>query len=323
MKRIGLLGCGVVGQHLGVRILHAGFELRVHDRHREKADKLLARGATWTTSPAALGSDCDVVVSALPGAEDVLSALLSPDGVWSSAPPGTLHVDTSTIGVACARTLAAEATKLRIRYLDAPLSAAAAIDSGPSLTLFVAGNADHYDLAKSLLQAMAENVHFFGGPPGNGQVVKLVNNLASHCMTIVLADALAMGLKAGLSIDLLRAALHDGIAQCRLLDELLPATAFRGDWRPGLRLDLAIKDLALAQELASAMAVELHLVPEVRSIYEEAQRKGWGDLSSHAVLRLQEEAAAVSFRSSIFERLRPPDDVARDGDDQPPTDKPR
>lgn len=303
MKRVGLIGCGVVGSALGARLLRAGFDVSVHDRHPDRVEALVVRGAVRAASCAALASGCDAVVTALPRAENVLEALLGPEGAWSSAPAGALHIDTSTIGVACARTLAAAAKQRRIRYLDAPISAAEVQDSGTTLTLFVGGNADHYHLARTLLAAMADHVHFFAGPPGTGQIVKLVNNLTSHCMTIVLADALAMGVKAGLPIELLRAALHDGTAQCRLLDELLPVSAFRGDWRPGLRLDLALKDLALAEELARETAVEQHLLGATRAVYEEAERHGWGDLSSHAVLRLQEAAAGISFRSTVFERL--------------------
>ena len=302
-NRVGLIGCGVVGNRLGARLLEAGFEVRIHDRHRERSDALCARGAIWSASAESLGSECGTIVSALPRAEDVEEALLSPSGVWSSLARGTTHVDTSTIGVACARRLALEARRRKIRYLDAPLSVAEVADTGPTLTLFVSGNADHFDLARRLLSALAEHVHFLGGPPGLGQVAKLVNNLVSHCMTIVLADSLAMGLKAGLSIELLRAAMHDGTAQCRLMDELLPVGAFRGDWRPGLRMSLALKDLDLARELSRETAVDQPLLEMVRSRYEEAIDRGWGELSSQAVLRLLEEQASVSFTSSIFERL--------------------
>lgn len=303
MKRIGLIGCGVVGQTLGARLLHASFELSVYDRHPERVAPLIERGAVAAESLLALAAGRDALVTALPRAEDVREALLAPGGAWTAAESGLLHVDTSTIGVACARVLAAEAGKRRIRYLDAPLSAAGTEDSQPRLALFVGGNADHYALALPLLRSLADRIHFFGGPPGKGQVAKLVNNLTSHGLTVLLGEALAMGLKAGLPIELLRASLHDGTAQCRVLDELLPASAFGGDWRPGLRLDLALKDLSLAQELSEETGVEQHLIAQLRSIYERARERGFGQLSSHAVLRLVEEAANVSFRSSIFERL--------------------
>jgi 3-hydroxyisobutyrate dehydrogenase-like beta-hydroxyacid dehydrogenase len=305
MRRVGLIGCGIVGGELGMRLLRSGFEVHVHDKHRDKADALLAAGAVWMDRLADLGRHSDVLVSSLPRPEDVQEALLGPDGAWAAAPPKTLHVDTSTIGVACARTLAAEAARRRIRYLDAPLSAAEARDEGPALTLFVGGHADYFDLARPLLHTLAEHVHFVGGSPGYGQVVKLVNNLASQAMTVALADALAIGVKAGVPIELLRAALHDGTAQCRLLDELLTVSILRRDWRPGLRLDLALKDLALAQELSRQTGAEAWLLDEVRAVHERALERGWGEASEHVVFRLKEEAAGVSFRSPIFEQVRP------------------
>ena len=309
MKRVGLIGCGVVGSELGMRRLRSGFELRVHEKHREKAEALLAAGAVWADRPTELGEHSEVLVSSLPGPGDVLEALLGPDGAWSAALPKTLHVDTSTIGVACARMLAGEATRRRIRYLDSPLSAAEAREEGPALTLFVGGHADYFDLARPLLHTMAEHVHFVGGSPGFGQVVKLVNNLASQAMTVALADALAIGVKAGVPIELLRAALHDGTAQCRLLDELLTVSVLRGDWRPGLRLDLALKDLALVSELSRETGAEAWLLARVREVHERALERGWGDASEHVVFQLKEESAGVSFRSPVFEQVRPSKDA--------------
>lgn len=300
MTRVGLIGCGVVGQRLGAKLLRAGFELQVYDKHPERTADLVALGAAEASAPAALGASCDAVVSALPDADSVFAALAGPDGVWSDARRSLIHVDTSTIGPACARRLASEASVRRVRYLDAPLSAGPVGETGPTLTLFVSGNADHFDIARPLLDAIAEQVHFVGGPPGMGQVVKLVNNVTSHALTVVLGDALALGVAAGVPVEMLRAALHDGTAQCRLLDELLPASAMRGDWRPGLRLDLALKDLALAAELAGERGVEGTLIPEIRAAYERARGRGWGSLGSHAVLRLVEERAGVSFRSPFF-----------------------
>jgi len=304
LKRVGLIGCGVVGVRLGGRLLRAGFELRIHDRHREKGEPLFALGADWADSPAELARGREALVSALPHAADLEDALVGNRGAWSATAPGTVHVDTSTIGVSAARTLAAEARRRRLRYLDAPLSAAEASLAGPQLALFVAGNADHFDLAAPLLRTLAEHVHYVGGPPGTGQAVKLVNNLVSHCLTVILGDALALGLKSGVPIELLRSALHDGTAQSRLLDELLPASAFRGDWRPGLRLELALKDLALAEELAEETGIPQSLLREVQARFEEARARGWGAHSSHAVLRLVEESAGVSYVSPIFQRAQ-------------------
>lgn len=302
--RVGLLGCGIVGQALGSRLLAAGCALHVHDRHRAKAEALVQRGAVWCAAPDTLAEGCEAIVSSLPRPEDVLKALLGNGGAWSSAPPRTVHVDTSTIGMEAARALAAEARVRRLLYVDAPLSAAEPHPSGQRLTLFASGNADHFDAARPLLQVIADHVHYLGGPAGKGQAVKLVNNLVAGGLTVLLGDALALGLKCGVPIELLHAALHDGTAQSRVLDDLLPVSAFRGDWRPGLRLDLALKDLALAAGLAQEVGVEQGLLQGIRSRFEQAQARGWGALSHDVVLRLVEESSGVSYASPIFRRAQ-------------------
>jgi 3-hydroxyisobutyrate dehydrogenase-like beta-hydroxyacid dehydrogenase len=309
LKRIGLIGCGIVGHALGTRLLSAGWELQVHDRHRAKADSLVLEGATWCASPRELAEGCDTLLSALPHPEDVLQALLGEEGAWPAAPARTVHVDTSTVGLECARTLAGEARARGLRYLDAPLSAAEPHPSGQRLTLFASGNADHFAAAGPLLRVLADHVHYVGGPPGKGQVVKLVNNLVTDALTVILGDALALGLKCGIPIELLHATLHDGTAQSRLLDDLLPISVFRGDWRPGLRLDLALKDLGLAQALAGETGVEQGLLEAVRTRFERARARGWGDLSADVVLRLVEESAGVSYVSPIFQRAQETPDL--------------
>ena len=110
----------------------------------------------------------------------------------------------------------------------------------------------------------------------------------------------------GASLDLLSTALHHGTGQNRVLDELFPCSVFQGDFRPGLRLDLALKDLDLAQELAGEQQVDLFLSEPVRRLFEEARERGWGDLTVHAVVRLIEERSGVQLRSLLA-------DVRKDG----------
>jgi 3-hydroxyisobutyrate dehydrogenase-like beta-hydroxyacid dehydrogenase len=193
----------------------------------------------------------------------------------------------------------------RIRLLDCPLSRGGVAESGAEIVVWVGGNPDHFALARPVLDGFADRITYCGGL-GQGQVAKLVNNFVTHALTVVLGDALVMGVRAGGSVDLLRNALHDGTAQNRLLDELLPASVFRGDWRPGLTLTLAVKDLRLAEELTAEVGAELSTLDSVRGAYRRALEQGWGDLSMYAVIRLAEEAADTPLRSKIFESLTKP-----------------
>jgi 3-hydroxyisobutyrate dehydrogenase-like beta-hydroxyacid dehydrogenase len=300
--KLGLVGCGTVGRRIGARALDSGHALRVHDRNEDRAAALRGAGAEWAESPAELAVGCDVLVSALPGPSDVEAVLLGPDGLWSKAAPRTLHVELSTVGLACIRRLGEAAAPRKIRLLDCPLSRGTASDRGAELVLWVGGHVDHFDLARPVLTSLADRVMYCGAL-GQGQVAKLVNNLVTHALTVVIGDALVMGVRAGGSLELLRAALHDGTGQTRLLDELLPASVFRGDWQPGLRMLLAEKDLRLAAELAAETGVDITALDAIRDAYRRGIAAGWGDLTMYAVIRLAEEAAGVQLRSPIFGRL--------------------
>ena len=302
-ERVGLIGCGVLGRTLGVRLLRRGYGLAVHDKSPERAAPLLAEGAVWVENPSALASGAVLIISALPNPEDSESVALAGE-LWSRAARGLFHLEAATVGVSSVRRLSSAASRKGIHYLDGPISRGAASEQGFRLVMFVGADGDQFDMARPLLEAMADRVFYCGGV-GKGQVTKLINNLVTQAMTVVLGDALAMGVRAGASVDLLRSALHEATAQTRLLDEMLPASVFRGDWRPGLRLDLAEKDLGLAVELAQEHGMELTAIDEIRGLYREAMSRGWSGLSAHAVVRLIEEAAGVELRSPIFQALDP------------------
>lgn len=300
--RVGLVGCGVVGRTLGVRLLRACHDLAVHDVERGHAAPLLERGARWAPTPASLGADRELTITALPGPDDSTAALLGEDGLWAEAPRGVIHVETSTVGPDCARRLAGEARSREIGFLDGPISRGALTESGARLTMWVAGNADTYDRARPVLDGLVDEITFCGGV-GSGQVTKLVNNLVTQSLAVLLGEALTLGVCGGVPLEVLRSALHRGTAQNRLLDEMLPFSAFQGDWKPGLRVDLALKDLRLATELARSQGVDTALADVALARYAEAMERGWEGISAHAVLRLAEERAGVELRSALPDEL--------------------
>ncbi len=298
---MGLVGCGPLGRTLGTRLLTAGHPLTVFDRERDAAQPLLEAGAVWARSPAELASTCSFLVSCLPAPGDVESIAPGPRGMWAAAAPHTMHLEMSTVGPACIRRLAGEAVAAGIRFVDSPVSRGARRDDATGdvdLVLWVGATPDHYDLARPVLDRLGDRVIYCGGV-GLGQTTKIVNNLIAHVLIVLVGEALALGVRAGASVDLLSAALQHGTAQNRLLDELFPASLFQDDFRPGLRLDLALKDLDLAHQLADEQDVELVLSRPVRELFEQARGRGWGDLSAHAVVRLIEERSGVRLRSLL------------------------
>ena len=293
------MGCGALGRTLGARVLAAGHPLTVFDLERAAAGPLIDAGASWAGSPAELASNSDLTISCLPGPRDVEAVALGTSGLWSTAAPRSIHVESSTVGPACVRALACEASRRGIRFIDAPVSRGTVRDgSSPEIVFWVGALPDHFDMAKTVLERLGEQVVYCGGV-GLGQITKIVNNLIAHILIVSLGEALALGVNAGASLDMLSSALQYGTAQNRLLDELFPLSVFQGDFRPGLRLDVALKDLDLASELAREQQLDLTLFGPARELFEAARRRGWGEQSAHAVVRLIEERSGVRLRSLL------------------------
>ena len=150
-----------------------------------------------------------------------------------------------------------------------------------------------------MLDAIAKYV-MYCGPAGNAQIVKLVNNVTTLAFARVLGETLSLGVRAGVPLETLRAALAWGTAQNRLSDEHFGNSVFVGNWRPGYRVDLAKKDVLLARELAAEAGVPLRVADDLLETIAELERRGWFRRSIHSLVRLAEEAAGVELRLQPF-----------------------
>jgi 2-hydroxy-3-oxopropionate reductase len=199
------------------------------------------------------------------------------------------------------RKLAAAAGPAGIRLVDAPLSRGGQREDEEGeaeIVVWVGAAADHFDLARPIFDLLGDRVVYCGGV-GLGQTTKIVNNLIAHALLALVGEALALGVRAGASLDVLATSLQHGTGQNRILDELFPHSLFQGEFRPGLRLDHALKDIDLARELAAEHELELTSCAPVRELFEKALARGWGELSAHSAVRLIEERFGVRLRSLL------------------------
>ena len=216
--RTGLVGCGVVGRVLGERLLHAGHELTVHDADRPRASALLKAGAEWASSPRDLARQSELMVSSLPGPAEVERVCTADDGLWAGAAPRTLHLETSTVGPDCVRELARAAAPRGVRFLESAISSGGADETGYRLVMWVGGNADYFDLARPVLDVLADEIAYCGRM-GNAQIAKLVNNHVALSLGVILGEALTLGVRAGVPLEVLRIVRRDGLVErCRPRD---------------------------------------------------------------------------------------------------------
>ena len=284
MARIGFIGLGTMGRGMAANLLAAGHELHVHDVRREAVEEFSARGATAAASVAEAARDADAVVLMLPDTPQVEEVVLAPGGLVENPPAGRLVIDMSTISAAAARSMAARLEALGTAMLDAPVSGGPQGAESGSLSIMAGGTEAGFAAAQPILAALGTTVRHVG-PPGAGQTVKACNQLICAMNLQAICEALALGRAAGLDLELLREVLLGGAASSWMLQNLGPKMIAK-DPSAGFRIDLKLKDLRLAGELAFQHGLPLPGLALATSLYLEARAHGEGANGNQALFRV-------------------------------------
>lgn len=295
MQRIGFIGLGAMGRPMAKNVLKGGFTLAVHDIVPEPVRELVALGAETRATPREVARDADAVITMLPDSPDVEAVLLGPDGVAQGAPPGTIVVDMSTIDPATTRKVAGALGARGLRFVDAPVGRTSAHAEAGTLFIMVGGDPADVAAVDRLLRTMGTDlVHC--GPTGTGITMKVVNNYLSCASSVLTAECLVLGVKAGLRLETMLQVMTSTAAKTAHLEMTYPAKAFRGDFTPGFLIDLAHKDLGIGLRLGAEQQVPLSMGAAAREVYSAARARGKGRLDYTGVVTLLEELAGVEVR---------------------------
>jgi 3-hydroxyisobutyrate dehydrogenase len=293
---VGFIGLGNMGAGMAANIQRAGFPLVVLDARAESMQPFAERGAAIATSPADVARRSDVVLTSLPGPAQVEAVVAGPDGILSGIRPGGVYIDLTTSRPSLIRELAPRFAALGAQAMDAPVSGGKAGAESGKLAIMVGGAAAAFERVRPILEAMGERV-IRAGEVGAGSVAKLVHNTIYQGVRQAIAEGLTLGVKAGVEAEPLWECVRSGsVGSMALLHDRIPATVFRDEYTPRFALALAYKDLVLAHELAEEFAVPMPLSAVAESVAAEGMERGWGDLDTQVLFRLQEEAAGVDVR---------------------------
>jgi 3-hydroxyisobutyrate dehydrogenase-like beta-hydroxyacid dehydrogenase len=253
--KLGFIGIGYMGQPIAQRLLAAGFKLTAYDRDRSQAEELIQYGGAVAESVAQLASGCDVLLSCLPSDEAVMNVFNGPDGAFASARRGSLFIDMSTVYPETSKTLARLGSEHAVDVLDVTISGSTPVAQQGALVLFGGGDRSRFDAAEAIFRAMARK-YFYVGPSGSGATMKLVVNSLLGIGMQAIAEAVALGEKAGLD----RNRLLDVLAQTAVVSpahvgKLQRAT--NNDYSPQFPLRLMNKDFGLILKLAAAVGAQM------------------------------------------------------------------
>ncbi len=290
--RLGFIGMGGMGSRMAARLLAAGYEVTIYNRDRERTRSLEQRGARVASTPAELAAQVQIVLSSLADDAAVENVMLWPGAALTSARAGTLFIEMSTVSPSLSRRLHALADLVGAHALDAPVSGTTTIAEKGELVIFAGGDRDAYDRSLPVLQVLARETHYMG-PAGSGASMKLCANTLLGLGVQALAEAVALGLKAGLQrkrlVEVLGATAVVSPSQISKLQNVRDNA-----YPPAFPLRLMVKDYQLILDAAAGLRASMPAAAAAQrvSAAEFARQSAAGrDEDFSSVVRAMEQSS--------------------------------
>jgi 3-hydroxyisobutyrate dehydrogenase len=305
VTRVAFIGLGHMGGHMCRHVTDAGFDVTAYDLSTEALDRAAAQGARRADSVAGCVRDAEILLTSLPGPPQVEAVLCGPEGAITAMAPGSLVVDMSTSSLEVGRRARAAAEAAGVELLDAPVAGQTIGAEAGTLAIYVGGPTEALRRARPVLEAMGDPERIFHlGPSGSGYAVKLLLNLTWFIQAVATAEALTVGVKAGVDLAALHGALVASPANSVFLERDVLPLLDGGDYDEGFAMKLVTKDLGLAVDLARDVGVPVELSSLVEQIHRRA-RAAYGDEAGEmSAVRLYEDLAGVELRWSAEGRER-------------------
>ncbi|MFM9370086.1 L-threonate dehydrogenase [Streptomyces sp. Da 82-17] len=287
--RVGVVGLGAMGLGMARSLRTAGFDVGVHDLRPEVAAAFAEQGGTAHASAAALAAEVDVLVGVVVNSAQVESVLFGTgDGTGGAADalrPGAVYVMCSTADPDWSAGLEKRLAERGVLYLDAPISGGAARAASGELTMMTSGSPAAYALADPVLDAMSSTVYRLGETAGTGSKVKIVNQLLAGVHIAAAAEAMALGIKAGVPAEALYEVITHSAGNSWMFKNRM-AHVLAGDYTPLSAVDIFVKDLGLVLDAARPEKFPLPLASTAHQMFLQASASGLGGEDDSAVIKI-------------------------------------
>jgi 3-hydroxyisobutyrate dehydrogenase len=289
-----------MGSHMCRHVCAAGHEVTAFDLDAGAVSDACGHGARCASSVAACVSGAEILLTSLPGPPQVEAVLCGAGGgpsAIAAMAPGSIVVDMSTSSLEVGRRARAAAGAAGVHLLDAPVAGQTIGAEAGTLAIYAGGEPEVFARARPVLEAMGDPQRIFLlGPGGSGYAVKLLLNLTWFIQAIATAEALTIGVKAGVDLSTLHTALVASPANSVFLERDVLPLLERGDYDEGFTMKLVTKDLALAIDLARDAGVPVELSAVVEQIHRRARAAYGDDAGEMSAVRLYEDLAGVELR---------------------------
>lgn len=296
MPGVGLVGLGRMGAAVCANLVRAGYRVQAGDRRSEAAVLAARCGAHWVPQLSRLAAESDVLITVLPGPDEVREAMAGPGGLAEALRPGTTWIDMTSNSPAAMTGIQQALLARGVQVLEAPAGGGVEAAERGTLQLLVGGDAEAFARQRDLLEVLGDpGLIVHAGGHGAGYMTKLIINLLWFGQAIATAEALLPGQAAGLDLGVLRETLTRSAADSAFIRHDLDAL-FAGDYLRGFDLDRCHQELQILTERARDLGVPFQLSEAVAAVYGRAVRRygpAEGELLSIALL---EEKAGRRLR---------------------------
>ena len=286
---IGFVGLGIMGKPMARNLMKAGYSLTIYNRNRSPMDELAAEGAEPAASSEEVASRTEIFVAMVPDSPDSEDVFLGPKGALKGAKAGSVMIDMSSIAPLTSQEIAAEAAKMGVEMLDAPVSGGEPAAISGNLAIMVGGKQEVLDRCRPILDVMGASVVRVGDV-GAGNTVKLANQIIVAANIEAVGEAFALAQKAGIDPELVFQAIRGGLAGSTVMEAKVPMIMDR-NFNPGFRIRLHQKDLHNALLTGKELGVPLPVTGLVQQMIGALMNQGKGENDHSAIVNFIEDLA--------------------------------
>jgi 3-hydroxyisobutyrate dehydrogenase-like beta-hydroxyacid dehydrogenase len=294
MTDLSFVGIGRMGANMAKRLIDAGFSVTVCDTSPAAIESLVAHGASAAKTPAEAASAANTVFLSLPTPDVVREVSLGENGLFAGTSVKQV-VDVSTTGPEMARAVSAALVEHGIDYLDAPVSGGIAGAVNGTLAVMVSGKREIYESLEPALSCFGR-LFFVGEQAGQGQIMKLANNLLAAAAIVLSSEAIAMGVKAGLDAAQMLDVINAGSGRNSATQDKFPKSVLPGTFDFGFATGLSYKDVRLCVQEANRLGVPMLAGSVVLQMLGVTQARFGPDSDFTSVARVLEEWAGIEIR---------------------------
>ncbi len=291
-----VIGLGSMGYGAAISLLRAGFTVRGVDLREDVLESLGSKGGTPCHTPAEGAAGADVVFTFVVNAEQTEAVLFGDQGAVPALPGNAVVVASATVPPRYAEQLAERLSATRHLMLDAPVSGGAAKAAEGEMTIIASGPAEAFDRADPFLAAVATKVYRLGDASGIGSRVKMINQHLAGVHIAAAAEAMALGMKAGLDPRTLFDVISNSAGASWMFVNRVPHI-LDGDYAPRSAVDIFVKDLGIVLETGDQIGFPLPVAAAAHQQFKAASERGLGREDDAAVVKVYADRAGLSLPS--------------------------